>query len=417
MTEIEERIRAAVHAAGETVADGSAPPLRLGLGTSRAWAPHWTARLDRGRVRFLVPAAAAVAVLAVVAAAVAIAALPGRPSRPNSDFGGMLPPYYLTFNSQEVTIPPRHFRTYVSRIAIIKSTSTGARVAVARAPLGAIFVAATGASDDRSFVLAVRPASNLLKPAAATLYRAQFSPGRRALRLAPLPIHAFSGLTDIAMAPGGNELAVAVQTGRNSGQLQIRLYSLTGRLIKTWEDPGSLIGPYPGNNAISWSAAGTLAITWIWRDSNGVWLLNTSAPGGSLAAHSRLVIPGHDSQQAKFHLLGPGVLSGNGQTITAATIRVPQLKGKRVVYPAIGGEFQQISARTGREIRALWPVHIANESAIWSNWSGSAVLVLANLTSGPKSTSRAAYGVLTRNGFTPLTRGPNPSRPAPSPVF
>ncbi len=95
MNTLEDRIRAATHAAADLVADNSAPPLDLSRAagwTSRSW--RWLHR--GGRLgKPLVPLAAAAAVLLVAVSAVAIPRILGGPT-PTSDRGlGAAPPRYL----------------------------------------------------------------------------------------------------------------------------------------------------------------------------------------------------------------------------------------------------------------------------------------------------------------------------------
>ncbi len=407
MTELEDRIRAAVRAAAETVADDSAPPVRLTKQPSRSGVLRRPSRLGRRRFSILAPAGAAAAVIAVTVAAVAVTDHPGSPgpARGTAPHDVRVPPYYLTLVNKTIRVGPKKELEYGAEQAIIKKTSTGATVASASAPRGDMFITATGAANDRTFVLAALPLE--LHAVTTKIYEARFNAARGTLRLRPLPISALRwhyACPDLALSPSGTELAVGV----GSRQLQIHLYSLAGQLLKTWHAPGSLIGTCLDNDAISWSETRTLAITGTVHGSEGVWLLNTRRSGGSLASDSRLVIPWDNRSPYKFHLLDAGVLSGNGRTIATEMIRLARLVGKHEVWPAIGAEFQEISAATGHEIRALWPVHVEYEWVVWSNWSGSVLVVHANLTSGPKSSMRSAYGVLAGHRFAVLPRGSAP---------
>jgi hypothetical protein len=250
------------------------------------------------------------------------------------------------------------------------------------------------------------------------LYLARFDPTRGTLSLRPLPIPAFSShvlLNDFALSPSGSELAVAVRTGRNNSVLQIRVYSLTGQLINSWQGGGSFVGPVLGN-AMSWSATGLLAITWIPRATQGVYLLNTRAAGGSLAADARLVIPARPKGDV-FEVNWTAVLSGDGQRLVVPVAQFPRLRGRHVVFPAIGAEFQEFSAATGQLIRALLPVHPPDiGSVIWSNWSAS-TLVVETMITKPKSTLRWTVGVLRGNRFTAIPGVPRYEGLPVEPVF
>jgi hypothetical protein len=408
MTTIEDRLRAAVRAAADTVADGSAPPLQLQLqgGPARRRAPR---RLSQGGRKLLAPVVAAAAVLAVAAAAVAIASHSARPPRPAAGPGPSvvrgIPRYYLELAATGAA-PTGGGPLTGPRSAVVRDTRTGARLAVARPPAPYnTFAAAAGAGDDRTFVLAAgRQPPPFGVYGALKLYLARFNPAQRTLRLQPLPIAAFTRqaqLQDFALSPGGTELAVAVRTGLNDSVFQIRLYSLAGQLIKIWQGRGSLIGPYLANGSISWSATGMLAMTWIPKATQGVYVLNTRAAGGSLATDAHLVVPARP-QGDPFEVWGSALLSTDGHTIVVPMIR---LAGS----PPVRGEFQEFSAATGRQIRALWPVHSPMESVLWGNRSASVLVVIANLTSGPKSSSRWAVGVLRGNRFTPIPGVPRPA--------
>jgi hypothetical protein len=407
MTELEERLRAAVRAAGDTVTDDSAPPLALRSGPARHLSPGRPR--PRGR-KMLVSLVAAAAVLAVTATAVAIASHSPHPPRPTSIPGSFqvrgVPRYYLELPLKTPTSSGQD-GLVAARDAAVVATRTGRRLAVARPPAPyATFTAATGAADDRTFVLAAQLGLTGSGPGddIAKLYLARFNPSQGALSLQPLAIPAFSShvlLDDFALSPSGTELAVAVRTGRNASVLQIRLYSLTGRLLKSWQGAGSFVGPFLSNEAMSWSATGTLAITWIPHATQGVYLLSTQTAGGSLAADARLVVPAHPKGDA-FEVFGTAVLSGDGQRLVVPMVQL------RAVPPAIAAEFQEFSAVTGQQIRTLLPVRATDiGSAIWSNWSGS-TLVVETMITKPKSAAGWTIGVVrhTKRSSRPTSQRP-----------
>ena len=153
MNSLEDRLRAATHAAAGTVAEGSAAPLRLPEPGSRVRLPG-----PRGRaMTWLAPIAAAAAVAAVVATGVAVRGDANLGNRPNpaqsaSRLSHVAPRYFvaLAHGGQART----QIRT---ADAAVGSTATGriiARVAVPK-PYNA-FVAVSGARDDRTFVLAAQ---------------------------------------------------------------------------------------------------------------------------------------------------------------------------------------------------------------------------------------------------------------------
>jgi len=399
----EDDIRAAFGALARQAEDADAVPAAIQDELARVSAGRRRVRLRHRRSLLSAVAAAAVIAIAAIAFAVAGHQAPPPPPRPTSGSGPVLdhgvPRYRLELAGKPEVIVGGQVRFGVPD-AVVKQTLTGAKLAVARPPAPYVsFAAASGAGDDRTFVLAAwRDQPGSAGGSIMKLYVARFSPALGTLKLWPLPIPAFTDRTvleDFALSPSGTELAVAVRTGLNDSVFQVRLYSLDAQLLRIWQGRGSLIGAYLENNSISWSATGMLAITWIPKATQGVYLLNTHAASGSLAAESRLVVPA-GSKNDPFRIAGAGILSGNGRTL------VVPMNVLEAEIPAIGGEFQKFSAVSGQEIGAFWPVHSADESAIWSNTSGSVLVVYASLTSGPHSGSRATVGVLRGNRFTPL---------------
>lgn len=102
MTTLEDRIRAATHAAADLVADGSAPPLDLARVRSQARWSRWPGR--HGRLRKpLIPLAAAAAVLLIAVAAIAVPRSPDSGSqRHHPATGGpaaVLPRYLVTVHT------------------------------------------------------------------------------------------------------------------------------------------------------------------------------------------------------------------------------------------------------------------------------------------------------------------------------
>ncbi len=146
----EERLRAAARAAADTVAPGSAPPLRLP--DDPAASPQrgsWPGR--RHWVRALTPLAAAAAVAAAVIASLTLTrGVPAprgggqSPARPVALHG--VPRYYVTLTS-----------TAMPSQAVIGDTATGAVVTTVKPPRPyRTFDFVSGAAGDRTFVLAAQ---------------------------------------------------------------------------------------------------------------------------------------------------------------------------------------------------------------------------------------------------------------------
>lgn len=70
--------------------------------------------------------------------------------------------------------------------------------------------------------------------------------------------------------------------------------------------------------------------------------------------------------------------------------------------PVLTSELQEFSTRTGKVIRALYPVQTGGESLVWTNGPGSVLVVAAP----PRHHNQSVYGVLIGNRFTPIPGAP-----------
>ena len=370
--------------------------------------------------RWMTPLAAAAAVIAVTASAVAIAhGNPKRAAGASSSLLDQLPRYYAT-----VVIPSDARSTNGGPSIVVKNTLTGSTVVTVEPPAPYhTFAGITGAADDRTFVVAARPATAGItnnNQDIEKLFRARLNPAEHTLTMTPLPIPQFTPSTQlngIALSPDGTELAVALATGRGHNQLVIRLYSLAGTLLRAWHSHGVLNFAYLNPANMSWSRTGVLAINWrsYTRSPSGaglrsgVWLLDTTSPSGSLGAHTRLVVPG--KLMSGFYPWGDGALSSDGQTIVVPMRHTVSAKSPNL--PRIWEKIEEFSAATGRAIRSLWPVGsgadtIGNpgEVLMWSNAAGNVLVTTANLKSGPKAHGQVAVGVLSGKHLTPIPGTP-----------
>jgi hypothetical protein len=423
----EDDIRAAFRALAKQAPDDNDVLTAMREQLDKAIAgPPQGARRSMGR--WMAPLAAAAAVIAVTASAVAIADGPSPHQPASGALLKRLPRYYMTLL----------YTGAVGQRIVVKDTRTGATIVTARPPAPFhTFAAIAGAADDRTFVLAARPVAGSVMRNSQNiekLFRARLNPAKGTLTITPLPIPEFTPATllyGMALSPDGNELAVELATGRYHYQLQIRIYSLAGKLLNSWESNGApaILQPNPGN--MSWAGTGVLAINWmhitrnarntgtVWQ--SGVWLLNTHAAGGNLAGQSRLIVPGN--ALPGFYVVGDGVLSSNGETISAICYDPGQTVDRWKV--------EEFSAATGRPIRALWrvrlrvpkqvpervgvperrvpvpervriPYWLPGQAMMWSNASGSVLVLQANLISGPIANSHTAMGVLRGSHFRPI---------------
>jgi hypothetical protein len=419
MSMTEDRLRAAARAVATTVAERPVPPLDL----SRTPGRLPVARSRRSRLTtVLAPVTAAAAVLALIAALVALSASHSRDSGPSQ--GSLLaqaPRYYMA-------LVPIGRNPVGPQKAEIRDTVTGATLATILPPKPfGTFDSVTGAADDRTFVLSAAKGTSYLSGSPTRFILARFNPARgvvvlTTLRVPEVPAGAL--MTGMALSPSGDELATAVLTGAD---VQVSVYSLRTGAVRTWQGTGTIgDGPYD-TNSISWSRSGTLAFNWLGNSrfvhgrlqlssEDGVWLLNTSTPGGDLLADSRLAV--RQDQPDGLGLAWDGILAPDGQRIVAATMGLTPVSDSPPATPPqtitarpstfrrtlIRGEFEEFSAATGRAVRTLLRVAspVGTFPLVWSNPSGSVLVVGAPAASG----QQPVFGVLSGNGFTPIPGAP-----------
>jgi hypothetical protein len=448
MNTTEDRLRRAARAAADTVAPGSAPPLRLpsrpGRRPGRPGRPRrYGGRRGRpgtsrrpgpggGWRGWVTPLAGAAAVAAVIVASVAIGGRVGGPQSPQLSLRSV-PPYYLALipGSQGPNGP---------QYAVIRSTVTGATEATIRPPKPFnTFSQATGAADDRTFVLAAQslpagwggPAGG--KPP-AKFFVVHFNPAHGTFTMTPLAIPEIGKtLQGIALSPDATRLAITNYADPTGEESQVRIYSLATGAVQVWQSAG-IIGD-DDQPAMSWTAdGGTLAFNWIpdsYRRSgemcftsvSGLWLLNTATAGGGLLADSRLAVP--TSLPGGFGSANEAILTPDGTKIIIPVYRPtpasipgsgcvktqPSVPLQPTASPTPGFttfEFEAFSARTGKPTYLLHPVLSRNGTAqpdlamVWSNASGS-VLVVQAPTGNER---RTVLGVLGGNRFIPIPRAP-----------
>lgn len=443
MITIEDRLRAAARAAADTVARGSAAPLRL--------PDRRVAFLRRRRGRrwpgLLIPLAAAVSVIAVVAATLAIGHglprhhAPATPASRRAALLASLPPYYLTLaGAIGPTFRPAH--------AVIRSTTTGAVLSTVRPPRPyRTFDLAAAAGDGRTFVLGAgkwrvthRDGGTLIDTSPTRFFLLRLTARGAVARLTPLSIPAVAAeIEGIALSPDGSKLAEALRgSATAAGNPSIRVITLASGAEQTWTWPAG--GPVTNNaggngQVLSWAADDrTLAFQQWAGDSIDIRLLNTTTPGGSLQSASRLVVQwAHDAETWHFvHGKVSNVIFGfsalltqDGRRIVAATAS----ETKRPLSSELG--FTEFSAGTGQVVDQLGRWRLGRlypgqtQDVLWSNSSGSKLIVVAHKpgkpVSDPRSRNEAGYslefGVQTRHGFLPLPGAPPATGPGSWPVW
>jgi hypothetical protein len=401
----EERLRAATRAAADTVAPGSAPPLRL------PDEQPGRARWDRRHrwLRAMVPLAAAAAVAAVVIASLTLtsgvptsSSGPASPARPAALNG--VPAYYVALSGPPGT-PQR---------AVIRATGTGKVLTTVTPPRpyrGFTFV--TGAADDRTFVLAAQrwwdstsgtgalAAQNRNNTTPVVFFALRFDPRTRTAQLSRLSHVAgpqAEQLAGIGLSPDGSRLALALHTA------EIKVVTLATGSLRRWVWPGVTpsSGTWVGNDKpdgqpLSWAADGRILAFQFWIQSGGITqvrLLDTTSPGGSLrATRAAVSFVGHG--RVKTGPIGNSIITPDGTKIVTVASRT---RGGR-------SEVMEFSVRTGQPVI---PSPTGNTTSLgpwdvlWADSSGRTLIVEAQ--SGPSGAPLT--GVLRGGRFTPLPGAP-----------
>jgi hypothetical protein len=440
MNILADKIRAAFQETAADIPPGSVPPLRLPAGRSAArpgaasW-HYWRA--------WLTPLAAAAAVAAVVATTLIISGAIHSPRPQTGPTGGQqgpfagLPPYYVVLAGKNPSPAVRQ-----PQFAKVKATTTGSVLATVFPPRPfRTFEMARPAGDNRTFLLVAgrwktthRQGGTFVRTGPPRFFLLHIGPGGRTTRLTPLltphePANA--EISDVALSHDGSQLAIALRGGTGGGPgPQIQIFTLATGAERVWTWPGG--GPVTNNaggngEVLSWTSDGrTLAFQQSVRGNNiDLRLLDTTTPGGSLAAASKLLLrwPGDGATWHYVHgkisnvIFGfSAVVTGDGSRIVAAT--VSETKHPRSSELA----FTEFSAATGKVVNVLgrwrlpglYPGQV--QDVLWTDSSGSTLIVLAHKpgppTRDPQSINSAGYGiefgVLTANGFTPLPGAPRP---------
>lgn len=430
MNVIEERIRAAVRAAGNTVSPESVPPLELPAEHPRAagWRRHW-----------LVPAAAAAAVVVLAVttvtvsqvtrtrppgiAAAATAAgpmLPG-PSLASYVAAGVIPPYFVSVAfTGEATESPA--------VAVVHDTVSGHALATIKPSIrGGTIRAVSAAGDDRTFLLDEQTWAKFLPHVAVTeyagphtFYLLRLSSAGRVSSLTRLrvTVPATQVLDAFALSPDAKRLALVVQAQKHSqGRTDLEVVTLSTGSTRVWAAAAGFFRSGAGDSrGLSWTADGR-ELAFEWQPNNvGQWpgvearLLNLTSAGGDLLAASRRVIattrqftPSGNSFQVSDAENEP-VVTPDGSAIVTNTVYF-QVKTKESgqAWNYRHG-FAEYSTRTGKLVRILgyWKIKPAGywlTQVLWSSPSGRVLIGII---------PDGRIGVINGNEFTPLNMPPVP---------
>ena len=434
---LEDRVRRALRETAEEITPLDVPPLRLGqaarggpTGNGRLphaqWALSWPG--------WLTPLAAAAAVVAVLATTLGLTGTlaghrPAHRGLPARLLRG-LPRYYIVLGGTPHGGWPDQ--------AVVHATATGQVVdTLSVPPAYDAFIMVAAAAGVGRYVLAAQRTEVAGQGRTAVpepsgpirFYQVWISKSGEVSPMRPLPVPevpAGPSLSGLALTPDGRKLAVALETPKPGRNPEIEVDTLATGAQRVWTWPGGQpIAESLGGNgtAVSWAADDrTLAIQ---RQIGGqiqVRLLDTAAPGGSLAA-SRVALRQYwDGAPRRLYRHGRAVtdimtfntlLTPDGSKIVCAT-------DTRTEQPATDVlAFTEFSARTGKAVAVLgrWRItgHIPTEiqDVLWASADGSTLLVAAHQPGAAASSQgnfRIRFGVQRRNHFTPLPGAPGPGR-------
>jgi len=405
---LEDRLRTELRAESRLIADESIPALSLpGQDGHRA---AGKGRRVPGLVRraagprrwpgWLAPLAAAAAVVGVVIASLAISGLILRPA-------GSGPA-----NSSAVLAKvPRYFVAIpeVSVRAVVGATATGAVLGTVAPPKPHTFFAwVTAAGDSRTFILGTSPRLRrgdiLNRPRPVKLYRLVLDRSGHPGRLVPLPIPTETGISGLAVSPDGSKLAVSFIPAHGKTGSRIQVFSLaTGaRREWVWSGLGTLgsIAMPVASGGLQWEADNRTLMFEVTTSTSAGWpaqlyLLDTTAPGGSLLASStRIPVPSTDlgwqHNNARHRIIGMPLITGDGAKLVAPFYH-------QTAPPKVFGfTITEFSVHTGKPTRVLYHRRAGTEGAstavYWVNTHGTAMIAVR----GP------VFGVQTQTTFTPL---------------
>jgi hypothetical protein len=301
---------------------------------------------------------------------------------------------------------------------VVRVTATGTALAAISAPRPcSTFTGVTAAADHRTFVLAAQKPARLplTTPPVTRFFLLRVDPaspvpaGRA--RLEPLAIpeqppgRVVSGL---AVSPDASRLAVTV--GPFPGATGLHVFTLATGVRRVWDGPavGPAFGPGAVHGCLSWAADGhTLALISSGAPSpdRGVRLLDTAAPGSSLLASSRLVLPTPAGPENSSGNYWRQVLISAGSQVIIAVIQVEahHASGR---MPGVTQKLVTFSATTGTLLRELnhLPVHSGYEHVPWASPSGQ-LLIVTGTQPGPAIGSfnlGHSAGTLSQGRFTPI---------------
>jgi hypothetical protein len=385
--DLQRELTAAFHEHADPIARTAIEPAAL-LGRATG---HW-------RRRAAVRAGAVMAAATVLVAAITLVVTVVRPT-PGP--GTVTSPAGLLLAAKVATAPPASAAAqgmppfYVvanhnQPAAYVRDSATGRLRSTIRLPAGTDpkLTQVTAAGDDRTFVLA------LFSLARGTrFYTLRITDGGQSAGLTPLairPLPTREAVNSVALTPDGTRLAVAIQSGGRDGKVEV--ITLATGAVRTWTTTRGGDG-LPEN--LSWDAVGRrLAFFWSGATSaDGLWLLDTSAPGAGLLSGQRLLPQTVGPDEVQSALISP-----DARTIIAS---VTYDGTRQVSRGTVVGGIVKVSAQTGRPLRTLLAQRAAHSTgAGW--YITSCALESIDATGNHLLVSCGKFGRLDRSRFTTL---------------
>ena len=412
MNTLEDTLRVALHETGAEITPQSVPPLLLHDGRRRPGRPGAGSR--RRWPTWLAPLAAAAAVAVVIAASLAISAtfhdrarqpLGAATGQPQGAPTGRptalrnVPPYYVALVGRPW-----------SRSAEVRATTTGAVLATVRPPKPfGLFDWVSGASDDRTFVLAAQrwwpigrggTAEKRDNTTPLKFFLLRFNPahGTTTLTGVALPERLEAAqVGGIGLSPDGSKLALSLRRS-------IQVITLATGAKREWLLP---VGGWAGNfkpfgQPFSWTADGRKLAFQQWggkfHSTAHVRVLDITAPGSSILSAKPVVAFPARAGVMSFNL-GNTLMTPDGtKIVTATTIYPRQLSRPEKLA------ITTFSTRTGKVVASAdrFEMLTGRQDVLWTSPSGSTLIVI-----DPRGKQGASVtGVLTGGRFTPLPRAP-----------
>ena len=253
---------------------------------------------------WVAPVAAALAVITAVAVSLAISSGISRPharKHPASTVApfAQVPRYFVALTGGK-TLPDQ------GRRAVVAATATGAVLGSVTPPRPyRVFTWVAAAGNDRTFVLAAQRAqpvygapSMLRGTGPAKFYRLTVHRSGRPGALKPLPVPPVSeSINGFALSPDGSKLAVSAHgaPGAAADSSQILVFTLATGAERSWmlSSVGWVGQDKPSAQSLVWAGNDRTLLFKLYEGVGGaraqIRLLDTAAPGGSLATASTRV--------------------------------------------------------------------------------------------------------------------------------